>query len=172
LSGPHDHRRERGHPDRRLSPLDPAADVPRPPEREVPDASRDQRPRAVHARPARGDRDLPRRVPDADPEAAESGADRPERARPRGGAAAGAGPGRDGRPDGGRGQAGRARRRRRSRVSTTESLRWFMPELALGAAIIAVIFVDLAATGRAGRRAGLAPGLVALAGGLLALTLT
>jgi len=57
-------------------------------------------------------------------------------------------------------------------VGTTESIRWFLPELALSAAIIAVIFVDLFATGRAGRRAGNAPGNAALIGAGLALILT
>ena len=38
-------------------------------------------------------------------------------------------------------------------MGTTESLAYFHPELALAAAILAVIFVDLALTGRAGRQA-------------------
>ena len=49
-------------------------------------------------------------------------------------------------------------------MSTTESLAWFLPELALAGAILAVIFLDLATTGRAGRAASEWPGKVALVG--------
>src|SRR5215831_14708068 len=57
-------------------------------------------------------------------------------------------------------------------MSTADSLTWFLPEIALIAAIIAVIFVDLVTTGQAGTRAGTAPGRVALLGAGLALVLT
>src|SRR5690348_13119932 len=53
-----------------------------------------------------------------------------------------------------------------------DSLRGFLPELALTAAVVAVIFVDLLTTGRAGRRAGTAPALLALAGAGAALVAT
>ena len=57
-------------------------------------------------------------------------------------------------------------------MGTTESLAYFLPELALSVAILAVIFVDLALTGRADRRASEWPGIVALAGAGVALVLT
>src|SRR5437773_8250410 len=57
-------------------------------------------------------------------------------------------------------------------MGTTESLAYFHPELALSVAILAVIFVDLAFTGRAGRRASEWPGNLALAGAGVALVLT
>src|SRR5436309_11683468 len=57
-------------------------------------------------------------------------------------------------------------------MGTTESLAYFLPELALSAAILAVIFVDLALTGRAGQRAREWPGNLALAGAGAALVLT
>ena len=57
-------------------------------------------------------------------------------------------------------------------MGTSESLAYFLPELALSAAILAVIFVDLALTGRAGRRASEWPGNLALAGAGVALVLT
>src|SRR6059036_1776999 len=57
-------------------------------------------------------------------------------------------------------------------MGTSESLRWFLPELALSSAILAVIFVDLATTGPAGRRASEAPGRLALVGAGLALVFT
>jgi NADH-quinone oxidoreductase subunit N len=58
-------------------------------------------------------------------------------------------------------------------MSTVASLRWFLPELVLVGAILAVILVDLVTTGRAGRRATEWPGTLALvgAGGALVLTL-
>src|SRR5205823_9411551 len=65
-----------------------------------------------------------------------------------------------------------ARRRRALAMGTTESLAYFHPELALAAAILAVIFVDLALTGRAGRQASEWPGNLALAGVGAALVLT
>ena len=57
-------------------------------------------------------------------------------------------------------------------MGTTESLAYFLPELALSTAILAVVFVDLALTGRAGRRASEWPGNLALAGAGAALVLT
>src|SRR5437867_1614732 len=57
-------------------------------------------------------------------------------------------------------------------MGTTESLAYFHPELALSVAILAVIFVDLAFTGRAGRRASEWPGNLALIGAGAALVLT
>jgi NADH-quinone oxidoreductase subunit N len=45
-----------------------------------------------------------------------------------------------------------------------DSLHAFRPELALTAAVLGVILVDLLTTGRAGRRAGTGPALLALAG--------
>ena len=57
-------------------------------------------------------------------------------------------------------------------MGTTASLAYFHPELALSVAILAVIFVDLAFTGRAGRRASEWPGNLALAGAGVALVLT
>jgi len=57
-------------------------------------------------------------------------------------------------------------------MGTTESLRWFLPELALSVAVLAVIFVDLASTGAAGRRTTTAPGILALAGAGVALALS
>src|SRR5439155_21362637 len=57
-------------------------------------------------------------------------------------------------------------------MDTAESLRWFLPELALTGAILAVVFVDLLTTGPAGRRASEAPGRLALVGAGLALVLT
>src|SRR3989441_12449780 len=58
------------------------------------------------------------------------------------------------------------------RMGTTESLAYFLPELALSAAILAVIFADLALTGRAGQRASEWPGNLALVGTGAALVLT
>src|SRR5881296_4133665 len=57
-------------------------------------------------------------------------------------------------------------------MPTTGSLAYFLPELALSAAILAVVLVDLATTGSAGRRASELPGTVALVGAGLALVLT
>jgi NADH-quinone oxidoreductase subunit N len=57
-------------------------------------------------------------------------------------------------------------------MGTSESLAYFLPELALTAAILAVIFVDLAITGRAGAPAGPWPGKLALIGAGVALALT
>jgi NADH-quinone oxidoreductase subunit N len=57
-------------------------------------------------------------------------------------------------------------------MGTVESLRWFLPELALAGAILAVILVDLVTTGRAGQRASQWPGTVALVGAAAALVLT
>src|SRR5713101_7675694 len=57
-------------------------------------------------------------------------------------------------------------------MPTTESLAYFLPELALSAAILAVVLVDLATTGSAGRRASELPGTVALIGAGAALVLT
>ena len=57
-------------------------------------------------------------------------------------------------------------------MGTTESLAYFHPELALSVAILTVIFVDLALTGRAGQRASEWPGNLALAGAGVALVLT
>src|SRR3989449_8479342 len=57
-------------------------------------------------------------------------------------------------------------------MGTTESLAYFHPELALSVAILTVIFVDLALTGRAGQRAREWPGNLALAGAGVALVLT
>jgi NADH-quinone oxidoreductase subunit N len=57
-------------------------------------------------------------------------------------------------------------------MGTTESLRWFLPELVLSVAVLAVIFVDLASTGAAGRRTTTAPGILALAGAGVALALS
>src|SRR3989442_12406967 len=57
-------------------------------------------------------------------------------------------------------------------MNTSESLAYFLPELALSAAVLAVIFADLALTGRAGRRASEWPGNLALAGAGVALVLT
>src|SRR5438094_10570728 len=54
----------------------------------------------------------------------------------------------------------------------TGSLAYFLPELALSAAILAVVLVDLATTGSAGRRASELPGTVALIGAEAALVLT
>ena len=54
----------------------------------------------------------------------------------------------------------------------TGSLAYFLPELALSAAILAVVLVDLATTGSAGRRASELPGTVALIGAGAALVLT
>ena len=54
----------------------------------------------------------------------------------------------------------------------TGSLAFFLPELALSAAILAVVLVDLATTGSAGRRASELPGTVALIGAGAALVLT
>jgi len=57
-------------------------------------------------------------------------------------------------------------------MNTSESLAYFLPELALSAAVLAVIFADLALTGRAGRRASEWPGNLALLGAGTALVLT
>jgi NADH-quinone oxidoreductase subunit N len=57
-------------------------------------------------------------------------------------------------------------------MGTTESLRFFLPELALSVAVLAVVFLDLASTGAAGRRASTAPGKLALVGSALAVVLT
>ena len=57
-------------------------------------------------------------------------------------------------------------------MGTTQSLAYFLPELALSVAILAVVFVDLALTGRADRQASEWPGIVALAGAGVALVLT
>ncbi|HJQ84876.1 MAG TPA: NADH-quinone oxidoreductase subunit N [Candidatus Binatia bacterium] len=57
-------------------------------------------------------------------------------------------------------------------MGTAESLRWFLPEIALTGAILAVVFLDLVTTGSAGRRAGTGPGRLALVGSGLALVLT
>ncbi len=57
-------------------------------------------------------------------------------------------------------------------MGTSESLAYFLPELALSVAILAVIFVDLALTGRAGQRASEWPGTLALASAGIALVLT
>src|SRR3989475_3346727 len=57
-------------------------------------------------------------------------------------------------------------------MGTSESLAYFLPELALGTAVLAVIFADLALTGRAGRRASEWPGNLALVGAGAALVLT
>jgi NADH-quinone oxidoreductase subunit N len=57
-------------------------------------------------------------------------------------------------------------------MSTTESLAWFLPELALAGAILAVIFLDLATTGRAGRAASEWPGKLAFVGAGVALVCT
>src|SRR5438309_2517519 len=57
-------------------------------------------------------------------------------------------------------------------MGTTESLAYFNPELALSVAILTVIFVDLALTGRADQRASEWPGNLALAGAGMALVLT
>src|SRR5438128_4573886 len=54
----------------------------------------------------------------------------------------------------------------------TGSLAYFLPELALSAAILAVVLVDLATTGSAGRRASELAGTVALSGAGAALVLT
>src|SRR5439155_1066176 len=156
VPGAHRGRRERRRPDRRLPPLDPPAHVPGDAQREVPDPPRDQRPRALHARPARRHRHLPRRLPDPDPRPAEPGAARSEPE----------GAGRRARPGSGRRGDGEMT------MGTTESLAYFLPELALSVAILAVIFVDLALTGRADRRASEWPGIVALAGAGVALVLT
>src|SRR5439155_633507 len=57
-------------------------------------------------------------------------------------------------------------------MGTTESLAYFHPELALSVAILTVILVDLALTGRAENRASEWPGNLALAGAGVALVLT
>jgi NADH-quinone oxidoreductase subunit N len=57
-------------------------------------------------------------------------------------------------------------------MGTTESLPYFLPELALTAAVLAVILFDLLSTGQAGRQAGTGPGRLALIGAGAALTLT
>jgi NADH-quinone oxidoreductase subunit N len=57
-------------------------------------------------------------------------------------------------------------------MGTTESLSYFLPELALVAALLAVIVFDLASTGRAGQPAGTGPGRLALIGTGVALVLT
>src|SRR5438876_12410970 len=57
-------------------------------------------------------------------------------------------------------------------MSTAESLGWFLPELALAAAILGVIFLDLLTTGRAGQRPSEWPGKLALVGAGLALVCT
>src|SRR5439155_5152644 len=73
---------------------------------------------------------------------------------------------------GGGARGGRPVRRRALTMGTTQSLAYFLPELALSVAILAVVFVDLALTGRAGRRASEWPGNLALAGAGAALVLT
>src|SRR5207302_1981777 len=72
----------------------------------------------------------------------------------------------------GGGHGARRRRALAPAMGTIESLAYFHPELALAAAILAVIFVDLALTGRAGQRASEWPGNLALAGAGAALVLT
>jgi len=57
-------------------------------------------------------------------------------------------------------------------VSTTESLAYFRPELALAAAVIAVILLDLLVTGPAGRPVTTWPGKLALIGAGAAVALT
>ena len=57
-------------------------------------------------------------------------------------------------------------------MSTTDSLAYFLPELVLSAAILAVVLLDLISTGPAGRRASELPGSVALIGAATALVLT
>ncbi|HSV05920.1 MAG TPA: NADH-quinone oxidoreductase subunit N [Candidatus Binatus sp.] len=57
-------------------------------------------------------------------------------------------------------------------MSTTDSLAYFLPELVLSAAILAVVLLDLISTGPAGRRASELPGSVALIGAGTALVLT
>jgi len=57
-------------------------------------------------------------------------------------------------------------------VGTTESLRWFLPELALSAALLVLIVVDLAGGGRRDGRASEWPGSVAVLGAAAALLLT
>jgi NADH-quinone oxidoreductase subunit N len=57
-------------------------------------------------------------------------------------------------------------------MGTTASLAWFGPEIVLTIAIIAVVFFDLARTGRTGGNPGPGAGLLALAASALALLLT
>jgi len=57
-------------------------------------------------------------------------------------------------------------------MSTIDSLAYFLPELVLSAAILAVVLLDLISTGPAGRRASELPGSVALIGAGTALVLT
>jgi NADH-quinone oxidoreductase subunit N len=57
-------------------------------------------------------------------------------------------------------------------MGTTESLRYFLPELALAASILGVIFLDLALAGRRGRPVGEWPGKLALLGAAAAVVLT
>ena len=64
----------------------------------------------------------------------------------------------------GRSRSVRRRRPANSTMSTTDSLAYFLPELVLSAAILAVVLLDLISTGPAGRRASELPGSVALIG--------
>src|SRR5690349_9497325 len=57
-------------------------------------------------------------------------------------------------------------------MGTTESVPWFLPEIALSAAVLAIVLVDLATSGRAGRAPSRWPGRVALLGAVVALVLT
>ena len=57
-------------------------------------------------------------------------------------------------------------------MPTAESLGWFLPELALVAAILAVILLDLATTGRASQPASEWPGKLSLVGAGIALVCT
>jgi NADH-quinone oxidoreductase subunit N len=57
-------------------------------------------------------------------------------------------------------------------MGTSQSLAYFLPELALAASVLAVVFIDLAATGRAGRAPSPWPGRLALAGAVATVVLT